>query len=62
MSILISSEVLENRELSISESEHYALASTALVPCGICDGNYLEIFAKDFEFTKFTCVDCWEQN
>jgi hypothetical protein len=59
MSVLISSEVLENRDLSISEPNSYRLANTSLIACTICGDNFLEIFSKDAEFTKFTCEECW---
>jgi hypothetical protein len=59
MSILIASEVLENRELSNSNPYMYQKAKTYLLSCTICANNYLEVFAKDAEFTKFTCEECW---
>ena len=58
MTVLISSEVLENRALSISEPQFYRVATTALIACLICDNNFLEVFAKDKDFTKFTCKGC----
>lgn len=59
MTILISSEVLENRELSISEPNFYRLANTSLIACMICGDNFLEVFSKDADFSKFTCEECW---
>jgi hypothetical protein len=59
MSILVASEVLENRELSLSQPQQFALANTSLIACTICGDNFLEVFAKDAEFTKFTCEGCW---
>jgi hypothetical protein len=59
MSVLVSSEVIENRELSISQPNSYRIARTELISCSICANNFLEVFAKDAEFTKFTCEECW---
>jgi len=59
LTILISSEVLENRELSNSNPYMYQKAKTYLLACQICGDNFLEVFAKDAEFTKFTCEGCW---
>ena len=59
MTVLISSEVLENRALSISEPQFYRVATTSLIACSICGDNYLEVFSKDADFTKFTCEGCW---
>ena len=53
------SEVIENRELSISDPANFALANTIVLPCSICSEVGLEVFAKDAEFSKFTCQDCW---
>lgn len=54
------SEVLENRELSISDPANFALANTEILICQICGEIGLEVFAKDAEFSKFTCENCWE--
>jgi hypothetical protein len=59
MSILISSEVEQNRLLSKSEPGVYRLQPTFLVACSVCDNNFLEIFRKDKDFTKFSCENCW---
>ena len=59
MSILIASEVQENRLLSKPEPGVYRLAPTYLIACSICDNNFMEIFLKDRDFTKFTCEECW---
>jgi hypothetical protein len=59
LTILIASEVLENRALSIAQPYMYRKATTYLLACTICANNYLEIFAKDADFTKFTCEECW---
>jgi hypothetical protein len=53
------SEVMENRELSISDPANFALANTIVLPCSICGDKGLEVFAKDAEFSKFTCQECW---
>jgi hypothetical protein len=58
MSILVSSEVLENRDLSISQPYLYQKAKTYLLACSVCEKNYLVIFAKDKDFTKYTCEEC----
>jgi len=59
MTILIASEVLENRELSLSQPSQYRIANTSLIACSICSDNYLEVFSKDADFTTFTCEGCW---
>ena len=59
MTILQCSEVVENRALSISDPNNFALANTSLLPCTICGDNFLEVFAKDAEFSKYTCEGCW---
>lgn len=59
MTILIASEVQENRLLSKSEPWRYRLADTYLIACGVCDNNFIEVFLKDRDFTKFTCEECW---
>ena len=59
MSVLVASEVQENRTLAKSEPWRYRLANTYLIACQICDNNFLEILLKDRDFTKFTCEDCW---
>jgi len=60
MSVLVASEVQENRLLSKSEPWRYRLADTYLIACGVCDNNFLEILLKDRDFTKYTCENCWE--
>lgn len=59
MSILVSSEVQENRLLSKSEPWRYRLANTKLIACRICDNNFLEVLLKDADYTKYTCEGCW---
>ena len=58
MTVLKTQEVLDNIALSISEPQFYRRATTALIACLICDNNFLEVFAKDKDFTKFTCKGC----
>ena len=58
MTILKTQEVIDNALLSVSEPHLYGRASTALIPCSNCEDNYLEVFAKDKKFTKFTCQEC----
>jgi len=60
MNVLVSSEVQENRLLSKSEPWRYRVADTYLIACGICDNNFIEVFLKDRDFTKYTCENCWE--
>jgi hypothetical protein len=58
MTILKTQEVIDNALLSVLEPHLYGRASTALIACLICDNNFLEVFAKDKKFTKFTCQEC----
>lgn len=57
--VIASQEVEENRCLSLSESEHYRLANTALIPCSKDHGcnKMLEVFAKDANFTSWSCSE-----
>ncbi len=57
-----SSEVKENRSLSLSDPANYKLANTSLIFCIVCKDTMMEVFAKDADFTKFTCQECWETN
>ena len=58
MTILKTQEVIDNALLSVSEPHLYRRATTALIACLICDNNFLEVFAKDKDFTKYTCKGC----
>jgi hypothetical protein len=58
MTILKTQEVIDNALLSVLEPHLYGRASTALIACSKCNNNYLEVFAKDKKFTKFTCQEC----
>jgi hypothetical protein len=58
MTILKTQEVIDNALLSVLEPHLYRRATTALIACLICDNNFLEVFAKDKKFTKFTCQEC----
>jgi hypothetical protein len=58
MTILKTQEVIDNALLSVSEPQFYRRATTALIACLICDNNFLEVFAKDKDFTKYTCEEC----
>jgi|LakMenE18May11ns_1017448.scaffolds.fasta_scaffold9051560_2 hypothetical protein len=58
MTILKTQEVIDNALLSVLEPHLYGRASTALIACSNCNDNYLEVFAKDKKFTKFTCQEC----
>jgi hypothetical protein len=58
MTILKTQEVIDNVLLSVLEPHLYRRANTALIACFNCNDNYLEVFAKDKKFTKFTCEGC----
>ena len=60
--IYTSSEVKENRLLAFSNPANYKLANVSLIFCEVCKDTAMEVYAKDADFTKFTCQECWEIN
>lgn len=58
MKVIVSSEVQENIFLSQTNPSEYSLADTFDMPCVTCSVNSLTIFAKDKNFTQYTCSEC----
>ena len=56
--VLISDDVEENRRLADSDPKHFRLALTGLVYCEKNCGKALAVYAKDVNYTKWTCLDC----
>lgn len=56
--VLISDEVEENRRLSEENPERFYRASTGLVYCEKKCGKALAVYAKNVNYTKWTCLEC----
>lgn len=60
--VLISDEVEENRQLSKAEPTRFHFATTGLVYCEKKCGKALSVYAKNVNYTKWTCLDCINSN